>query len=66
MSTLTPAEIAAVTGKRRIASQVSALARMGVPFTFRGRTIEVERTVAQAFALLRAPVIAGVDMSRVR
>ena len=66
MQTLTPAELVTITGKRRIAAQAGALARRGVPFVFRGRVIEVERSVAAAFALIKAPTMAGVDLSRVR
>jgi hypothetical protein len=64
---LTPAELAAVTGKTRAASQAAALARRGVPFTFLGRSVKVARAVAQAHALLpQARAVGGVDFSRVR
>jgi len=64
---LTPAELAAATGKTRPASQAAALARRGVPFVFLGRSVKVQRAVAQAHALLPQPRAAGgVDFSRVR
>ena len=64
---LTPAEVAAITGKKRAASQAAALARMGVPFAFLGRAVKVARAVAQAHALLpHARQASGVDFSRVR
>lgn len=66
MLTLTPAEIVAITGKRRAASQASVLARMGVPFLFLGRAVSVDRAVAMAHALLPQARPAGVDLSRVR
>mgnify|MGYP000902553684 FL=1 len=49
---LTPAELVTATGKRRAASQAAVLARMGVPFTFLGRSVLVDRAVAMAHALL--------------
>lgn len=64
---LTPAELFAITGKRHVAAQAAVLAKLGVPFEFLGRSIRVDRVVAQAHALLpelRQP--AGVDLSRVR
>lgn len=65
--TLTPAEVAEVTGKRRAASQASVLAKRGVPFTFLGSAVRVSRQVAQAHALLPEPrKPAGVDLSLVR
>jgi hypothetical protein len=63
---LTPAELIKATGKRRAASQAAALAKMGVPFRFLGRSVEVERAIAQAFALLPNAMPSGVDLSRVR
>lgn len=64
--TLTPAELAAATGKTRAASQAAVLARKGVPFVFLGRAVRVVREVAQAHALLddrrQTP---GVDFSKV-
>jgi hypothetical protein len=66
-ATLTDAELIAVTGgKRRAAAQAAALAKLGVPFRFLGRTVEVARTVAQAHALLPDSRPAGIDFSRVR
>lgn len=65
--TLTPAELAEVTGKRRAASQAAVLAKRGVPFQFLGTAVRVSRQVAQAHALLperRTP--SGVDFSQVR
>ena len=52
MLTLSPAELLAVTGKRRAASQAAVLARMGVPFKFLGSAVALERAVAMAFALI--------------
>jgi hypothetical protein len=65
---LTPEEVAAVTGKRRAASQAAALARLGVPFTFSGRSVSLGRIVAQAHALLpqSQQTKGGVDLSRVK
>lgn len=63
---LTAAELIAITGKRRAASQAAVLARLGVPFAFSGRSVNVDRTVALAHALLTAPKKQGVDLSRVR
>lgn len=64
---LTPAELAEITGKRRVVSQAAVLAKMGVPFQFLGRAILVQRQVAQAHALLPQPRAAsGVDFSLVR
>lgn len=65
--TLTPDEVAKVTGKRRAASQAAVLAKLGIPFAFSGRSVRVERLIAQAHALLpEARPTGGVDMSRVR
>ena len=63
---LTAAELYAITGKRRAASQAAVLARLGVPFAFSGRSVSVERAVATAHALLAVPKVQGVDLSRVR
>lgn len=65
---LTPAEIAEITGKKRVASQAAVLAKLGVPFVFLGRAVRVARTVAQAHALLpeRRATAGGVDFSQVR
>lgn len=65
--TLTPDEVAEVTGKRRAAAQAAALAKLGIPFTFSGRSVRVERYIAQAHALLpEVTTRKGVDLSRVR
>jgi 3-hydroxyisobutyrate dehydrogenase-like beta-hydroxyacid dehydrogenase len=66
--TLSPQELAEVTGKARAASQAAALARLGVPFIFLGRAVKVSRVVAQAHALLPQTTKpkTGVDFSRVR
>ncbi len=64
--TLTPDEVAKITGKRRAAAQAAALARMGVPFAFLGRAVRLERAVALAHALLPEGRPSGVDLSRVR
>lgn len=64
---LTAAELAEITGKRRVVSQAAVLAKMGVPFQFLGRAIRVQRQVAQAHALLpQSRVASGVDFSLVR
>lgn len=64
---LTPAELAEITGKRRVVSQAAVLARLGVPYQFLGRAIRLQRQVAQAHALLPPPRAAtGVDFSLVR
>ena len=64
---LTPAELAAATGKARAASQAAVLAKRGVPFVYSGNSVRVARTVAQAHELLPAQVTRqGVDFSRVR
>lgn len=44
---LSPAEIEALTGQRRLLRQVAVLARMGVPFRFGGATVSVKRAVAR-------------------
>lgn len=64
--TLTPAELVKATGKSRAASQAAALARMGIPFAFLGRSVSVERAVAMAHALIQPARPRGVDLSRVR
>lgn len=65
--TLSPQELAEVTGKARAASQAAALAKLGVPFIFLGRAVKVSRVVAQAHALLpQTKPTTGVDFSRVR
>ena len=67
MSDLTPAELATITGKTRAASQAAVLAKLGVPFVFLGRSLRVDRVVAQAHALLsQSKQSGGVDFSRVR
>ena len=63
--TLTPSELADVTGKSRASSQAAVLARMGVPFVYLGRAVRVAREVAQAHALLDDRKPAGVDFSKV-
>jgi hypothetical protein len=66
-ATLTDAEVIAITGKSRAASQAAVLAKLGVPFRFLGRSVEVARAVAQAHALLpEATRPAGIDYSRIR
>ena len=65
--TLTPTELAEVTGKRRAATQAAVLARLGIPFEFLGRSVRVSRLVAQAHALVPEPKRkTGVDFSLVR
>lgn len=64
--TLTAAELVEVTGKRRASLQAAVLARMGIPFAFLGRSVVVERAVAQAHAALPERMRSGVDLTRVR
>ncbi len=42
---LTAAELAEITGKRRVVSQAAVLAKLGVPFQFLGRAIRVQLTI---------------------
>jgi len=63
---LTPAELEKITGKARAASQAAALARLGVPYTFTGRALLVDRTVAVAHSLLTAPERRGINMAAIR
>ena len=64
---LTQAELVEITRKTRAASQAAALARMGVPFTFLGRAVRVDRAIALAHALLPEPQrAAGIDFSAVK
>lgn len=64
---LTPDEVREVTGKRTPAAQAAALARRGIPFTFAGRAVLVDRRVAEAHRALPEPAdTAGVDWSAVR
>lgn len=65
-SLLTPAELAEVTGRKRVYAQAAELARRGVPFRFLGKAIEVSRDVAAAFAILPQQRSRGVDFSQVR
>jgi hypothetical protein len=68
--TLTPAEIAEITGKRRAAAQAAALAKLGIPFAFLGRAVRVSREVASAHDLLpqtsKRPDSGGVNLALVR
>lgn len=68
--TLTAAELATITGKKRAPAQAVALVRMGVPFTFFGHAVSVARAVATAHALLPQQAqqrpAGGIDFSRVR
>jgi hypothetical protein len=52
MQSLSPSELCEITGKRQAAAQAAVLAKLGVPFEFLGRSIRVDRVVAQAHALL--------------
>jgi hypothetical protein len=63
---LTPAELAAATGKKNAAAQAAVLARRGVPFTFLGRAVKVARAVAEAHAILPQRPAGGVNFARVR
>ena len=64
--TLTPAEVAQITGKRRAASQAAELARRGIAYAFTGRGVKVLRAVAMAYELIDAKPARGVDLSKVR
>lgn len=66
MNALSPTELVEATKKKRAASQAAVLARMGVPFTFLGRSVLVDRAVAMAHALLPNARPTGIDLSRVR
>lgn len=63
---LTPAEVAAATGKTRPASQAAALAKRGIAYVYTGSKVRVSRAVAQAFELLPQAQSAGVDLSKVK
>lgn len=63
---LTPAELVQITGKRDAASQASVLARRGIPFVFAGRSVAVDRRVAEAHLALPGDGRRGVDMEAVR
>lgn len=45
--TLSPAELAAITGRTTLRQQVAALVKMGVPFRFGGGRVVVVRAVAE-------------------
>jgi hypothetical protein len=65
--TLSPAEIAEVTGRTRLHAQAAELAKRGIPFIFRGKAIEVSREVAKAFAMVpNTPTRRGLDFSLIR
>lgn len=64
--TLTPAEVKAVTGKPQPKTQAAALARLGIPYTFTGRAVLVDRAVALAHDLLPQRVRGGVQLENVR
>ena len=53
--TLTAEELRAVTGKAQAKSQAAALARLGLPFRFTGRSVILERAIARAHELLPRP-----------
>lgn len=64
---LTPAELAAITGKRTAAQQAKALIGMGVPFTFLVRAVKVSRAAAEVHQLLpQVRPTGGIDFSAVR
>lgn len=64
--TLTPAELRAITGKAQAKSQAAALARMGLPFSFNGRAVKLDRAVARAHELLPSRQASGVRLDLVR
>ena len=45
--TLSPSELAAITGRRALRQQVARLVAMGIPFRFGGGAVEVKRAVAE-------------------
>lgn len=63
---LSPAEIAEVTGRKRVYAQAAELARRGVPFRFLGKAIEVSREVAAAFSIEPAKRPREFDYSKIR
>lgn len=64
---LTADELKAITGKARAASQAAVLARLGLPFKFTGRAVEVSRLVAAAHQMLpQAPAGGGIRWDRLR
>lgn len=63
---LTPAEVAAATGKTRPASQAAVLAKRGIAYTYTGSRVRVERAVALAYEILPRERAGGVDLSKVR
>lgn len=52
--TLTPDQVAAITGKRRVTAQAAELARRGIAYAFNGRQLNVQRAVAMAYDLIPA------------
>lgn len=64
--TLTPAEIAAITGRKRASAQAAELARRGVAYVFTGRAVKVLRAVALAYELIPQQQTRGIDFSKVR
>ena len=54
---LTPAEVAAATGKNKAAQQAAVLARSGVPFVNVGHAVRVARVVARAHSLVKAATL---------
>ena len=65
--TLTPDQVASITGKKRVTAQAAELARRGIAYAFNGRQLKVQRAVAMAYDLIpAAQQPRGVDLSKVR
>lgn len=65
--TLTPDQVATITGKKRVASQAAELARRGIAYAFNGRQLKVLRSVAMAYDLIpQHQQPRGIDLSKVR
>ena len=63
---LTPAEVAAITGTPKPARQAAELAKRGIAYVFTGSRVRVDRAVALAYELLPQPQNRGIDFSKVR
>ena len=63
---LTPAEVAAITGTPKPARQAAELAKRGIAYVFTGSRVRVDRAVALAYELLPQSQNRGIDFSKVR
>lgn len=64
---LTAAEVAKITGKRTAPQQARVLLKMGVPFRYLVRAVEVSRKAAEVHELLpEARPAGGIDFGAVR